>query len=102
MPGSCFVPAFSFSPQHYLWIIEPTMLATISTRALALGAVLLASALANRLDVARNKGFHPNLAQSLNGRAAAPSEERASQSYRYRNDRTERRSRPTTKLSKAV
>ncbi len=74
------------------------MLVTISTRALALGAVLLASALANRLDVARNKGFHPNLARSLNGRAATPTEKRASQSYRYRNDNTECRSSSTTKL----
>ncbi|KAK5174720.1 uncharacterized protein LTR77_001802 [Saxophila tyrrhenica] len=55
-----------------------------------LGLVLLVPAIASRLDIARNKGFHPNLARGLSGRAAAATEERASKSYRYRNGNTEK------------
>ena len=68
------------------------MLAMLPPRSVALGLVLLAFALATRLDVARNRGFHPNLARSLGERAAAAHEERASTKYRYHNANTKSRS----------
>jgi carboxypeptidase D len=53
-------------------------------------AALLGLTLAGRLDtVARNKGFHPNLARGLEARGATPRDERASTNYRYRNSKTE-------------
>jgi hypothetical protein len=54
-------------------------------------SLLLADAVAGaRIDIAKNKGFHPNLRNSLTKRGPAPAARAAPENYQYYNEGSKR------------